>query len=689
MQSFAFGVHTTPPLLDSNRIMQRADDIEVIQHMLTDANTSSVILLGTPGVGKSTLAALIYHRLLLTQQAHMPAPRYLVWLSVNSYTTLTDLLAAILYAVEVRQADILLLTLEQQIALVLRALHRQQDNALIVIDQFEAFIYPETSQGTPPQRELQLFLNLLQTDLGSSRILLTSSTVPFDTQTMEQGRIRSYLVSRISTPEGVALLHQRGIKGTPEELSLVWQRCSGQVFTLLLFCSLVEVGDIAPGYLVNAPEYQSLWNSEIAPNILAMLYRYLTPMQKQILRSLSLFSEPVPLQAITMIITGGNAPSPDSGSFYANIGRELQTLVNLSLVQSLQDASLDAFFELHPLLRHYVQAHYIEGTEQEPQESYATVAVSVQPNALYEHSEVQQTALAEGHTRVASYYYALARQQSREQRKTIQDVEPLLAAIRHLCLGRQWQEACDLLFKEGLHESMVYWGAWNTLIGLYTALLPPFAILPLRDQGLLSSHLAMLYGRISDAQQSQAYFEQALKIQREVEDTHGEAVTLSNQGELYRMQSEWEKARINFVKAMKLSRQQPDQQQEMHLQCIIQHNIGLLYHEAKDYEFALHCYLQAWQLSNKLSERNEQGTILTNLGLLLCEQGKQREGVAVLLNALQVRKALPDAGVILLERFFIALEQRLGSNAYAQLCQSALDAQQEIFANLMKQVPVM
>ena len=88
MESLAFGVGTTPPLLNADVIMQRANDIDEIQRMLTDIQTRTVILVGDNGVGKSTLAALIYHRLLLTKQAHMPAPHYLVWLTVNTYTTL-------------------------------------------------------------------------------------------------------------------------------------------------------------------------------------------------------------------------------------------------------------------------------------------------------------------------------------------------------------------------------------------------------------------------------------------------------------------------------------------------------------------------------------------------------------------------------------------------------------------------
>ncbi len=690
MQSFAFGVQTTPPLLDPDVIMQRADDIGVIQQMLTDPQARAVILVGEPGVGKSTLAALIYHRLLLAQQANMPAPHYLVWLTMNNYTTLPDLLAAILQGVKVQVADFFLLPLKQQIALVQRALKHPQGNALLVLDQFETLLFPETSGRGMTPRDIALFLGLLQADIGFSRFLLTSVTAPFDEQqSMEQVHLRVYFVSRISILEGVALLQQHDIQGTPEELSLVWQRCGGHVFALLLFSSLVELSCIAPGYLLLAPEYQPLWNGEVASNILTMLYQYLSPMKKQVLSYLSLFSEPVPLQAIVMMMTHGNTSASDFRQFSAYIGQELQTLVRLTLVQTIQDSMLDAFFTLHPSLSQFLQEHYLEGTKQQG-DVYETQGKSVQFDLSQQLEETQRVALAAGHITVTSYYSMLAQEQvpPQAQRTQIQDIEPLLAIIRHLCLGQQWQQACDLLFKEGLHESLVRWGALRTLIALYTMLLPPLGALTQRDEGLLSSHLAMLYGRVGDAQQNQAYVEQALRIQHETRDTHGEAVTLTNQGELYRMHGEREQAHIHFEKALLLSRQQPDQQrqQEIQLQCIILHNMGLLHADAKDYNPALSCYLQALRLTYKLQDQHDRGTILTNLGLLLYAQGQQREGVAVLLAALQLRKTLLDPGVVILERFFVALEQRLGPQAYASLYQSALGTQEQILAHLI-QVP--
>ncbi len=691
MQSLTFGVNVTPPMTDPNVIMQRADEVKTIQGMLADAQVSAVMLIGNPGVGKSTVAALLYHRLLLAKQAGMPAPRHLVWLSLNSYTTLPDMIAAMLSSINTNEADLFLLKPEQQMSLLLQALRRPQENALIVLDQFESLLHPETSQGVAGRGGLHLFLELLQTDLGASRILLTSYHAPFDQQTMEQSRIRSYLISRISIPEGVTLLQQRGVKGTPEELSMVWQRCGGHVFALVLFSALVHMSGIAPGYLLLSPEYQSLWRSEVTINLVSLLYQHLNPIQNLLLRALSLFSEPVPLRAITTTITEGNSvDSSNQDSLHEKFELELQLLTRLALVQASSDSVQEGRYAIHPLLRQFVLEHYLDGADRNSLGGglSASLGVNESLNPLHKNVDARQVALAVGHMQVANYYQAVAQEQCppREQRTNVQEVELLIATIRHLCLGWHWQQACDLLFKEGLHESLVRLGAWNTLVGLYTALLPPFGTLTRRDEGLVSSHLGMLYGRIGEYQQSQAYFEQALSIQRGLEDTYGQTVTLANYGELCRIRGEWEQARVNFEQAVLLNKQRQDhhEQRDVHLLCIVLHNMGLLYQSKKNYQTALSCYIYALQLIDELQDSYDKGTILTNLGMLLYEQGRQQEGIAILLAALQLRQTLQDPGVILLERFLIALEQRIGSDTYTRLCEAALDIQEQVFTLLME-----
>ncbi len=158
-QSIAFGIHTTtPPPTDPLTVMQRADDVNTMQRMLNDVHTSTVMLIGNPGAGKSTLASLLYNRLLLAKQQGLPAPRYIVWLGIDTYTTLPDMLAAILNSIDMYAPGFFLLKPDQQIAALLQALRRPQENALIILDQFESLLHPEINQEVAGRGALQLFL---------------------------------------------------------------------------------------------------------------------------------------------------------------------------------------------------------------------------------------------------------------------------------------------------------------------------------------------------------------------------------------------------------------------------------------------------------------------------------------------------------------------------------------------------
>ena len=455
-----------PPLTDPRIVLQRVDEVSTAFRMLSDAQTSTLVLTGDSGAGKSTLAALLYRRLEMAIQAGQAPIRHLVWLSLGSNATLPDVIATILREIEIVDegfSDFFMQKPEEQIGLLRRVLCRPQESAFVVLDQFEELYDVENSKGIVGRGAIPLFLNMLQSNLGGSKVVLTSRISPFNKQNADDTCIRTNLVSRISIPEGVALLQQRGVQGSPGELSFIWQRCAGHVFALILFSTLSALSGFSLSYLLNSPDYAPMWNGDVTFNLIGTAINFLNPIQRTILRTLCLFNEPVPVEGLIIATTGQDNSALDIPTFE----RELGALTGFALVQHYaQDNSRSSYF-LHLLLRHYIKEHYLEGSDRHTSGDLTNaLGVTAEPNPILGNPEAQDVVLAAGHLRVAAYYSYLAQRYCppSNKRQGLQDVEPLIAIAHHLCLGWHWQQAYDLLSYEELDESMVRWGAWNTLI---------------------------------------------------------------------------------------------------------------------------------------------------------------------------------------------------------------------------------
>lgn len=666
----------TPPPLDARAILQRADEVNTVLRTLAEARTSALALIGEPGIGKTTLAALVYRQ--LQSPAGSALFHQCIWLTFGPNATMPDCLAALMSSIDTDPLppDFLLLKPEQQISLLFHALKYQPGGVFIVLNQFEELLDSETAQGLPGRAALALFLDMLQQDLGSNRVLLTTSRSPFATQDNDDARARSYLVSRVSLPEGAALLQQRGALGNAPELSQVWQRCGGHVYALALFGALSALSGFSVNYLLNSPDYEFLWHGDVTLNLVGLVYNFLNPIQRTLLRALCLFSEPVPLDGLLLAITGDGPPA-DAPTYQ----RELAILLRLSLVEQMTNEKYQPCYFLHSLIRQYTSDHYLEGHDRRISGNLeSAVGVASEPNPIATNPEAREIGLAAGHMRVAGYYQRLASRQCppRAERKCLRDIEPLLEVVQHLCLGWHWQQAYDLFSGEGLHDNLMQWGARHTLIRLYMAIVPPAGVITRRDEALICSHLGMLFGRLGDYEQSARYYQQALARQREIHDLHGQAITLINQGELLRGVGCTQAARTSFEQAGQILAQKPD----MSLQSVLLHNMGLLAQNEKEYEYALNYYLQSLKLARNLDEPYNQGMILTNIGMLFFEQGRLPEALALLQYALQVRQQAQDPTSDVLTRFLDTLEQKMGAEAFAQVRQEAQLKLDEFLAGL-------
>ncbi|MGZ3628022.1 MAG: tetratricopeptide repeat protein [Ktedonobacteraceae bacterium] len=667
-----------PPLTDPRHVLQRVDEVSFAFRMLSDAQTSTLVLTGDSGAGKSTLAALLYRRLEMAIQSGQVPIRHMLWLSLGINVTLPDMIAAILREVGIPDKDFSAFFMqkpEEQIGLLRHVLMRPQASAFVVLDQFEALYDVENSRDIAGRGAVPHFLNMLQNNLGGSKVVLTSRVSPSGKQNGTDTCMRTNLVSRVSIPEGVALLQQRGVQGSPEELSFIWQRCAGHVFALTLFSALITLSGFSLSYLLNSPDYALMWNGDVTLNLIGTVINFLNPIQRTILRTLCLFNEPVPVDGLIIATTGQDNAALDIPTF----DRELDALTGFGLVQHFAEDNGSSSYFLHQLLRHYIQEHYLEGSDrQNSGDLMNELGVSVEPNLILGNPEARDVALAAGHLRVAAYYSHLAQRFSPPfpKRQGLRDVEPLIAIAHHLCQGWHWQQACDLLSYEKLGESMIHWGAWNTLIQLYTAMVPPLGVVTRRDEGQIFSQLGLLYGRLGDYQHSMFYFEQALAMEEEIGDLQGEGVTLANKGEILRIMGEIQQAHVTFERALLLNRQEYN----THLECVVLHNLGLLYQNQKNYQQAWNYYKQALKLTQSEQERATAGIILTNMGMLLFDQGQLQESLSLLLPALQIRQSIQDRSTSSLVLFLEALEQKMGHEAFVQLRQEALRREPEVLA---------
>lgn len=688
----------TPPVMDRRVILPRADEVNTILRILASAQVSTMALAGEAGAGKSTLAALAFRQLQAAPPPSPPSPfRHFIWLGLGANSSIPNCLAALLSSIRPADSpantsenalppDFMHLKPDQQLAYTLQVLRQPQASSLIVIDQLEDMLDSETGVALPGRGAITLFFEMLKQDLGASRVLLTCHRSPFGLLNDEASRARTCVISQISMPEGIALLQQRGVVGAPQELSLVWQRCAGNAYGLALFAALFNLSGFALNYLLSAPDFQFMWNGDVPLNLVSMTYNFLSPIQRTLLRALCLFSEPIPMSAILAAIAGAGQ-SIETKAFE----RELAMLTRLALVQYVPGESHEGKegredrerkdtghvrYFLHARLRQYTIEHYLEGQERRGSGvQRSAVGVTDEPNPLNANPEAREIALAAGHMRVATYYIHLSRKRyvPQEQRSGPLDVAPLISVIEHLCLGWHWQSAYDLLLDEKLHERLAQWGEWNTLIRLYTAMIPPAGVVTRSDEAFICSHLGLLYARLDDYQASDFYFRQALDTQREIHDARGEVATLINHGELLRGAGQAQQARATFEHASRLlqSLNSSNAPASAAPQSALLHNMGLLAQDEKNYEAALHYYQEALKLARTLPNSANLGMILTSLGMLYFEQGQLPEALSLLMQAVHIRQAAQDPTLNTLTLFLKTLEQKIGPASFAALLREA------------------
>jgi tetratricopeptide (TPR) repeat protein len=598
MASSYLHIRSIPPLTDYRTIQQREHLVKDLYGKLTQSNITAIALTGISGVGKSTLAALLYHyaekqRLLQSSPFQFPA----LWLTIDPAVTFVDLVGNIFEALGVPLPNLSNLATSNQALVLFNALNRVDKARLVVLDQFENLLDWETGHAQADRPGVGEWLDIINSQPCSCRLLLTSRPRPIGTREYPLTYMQEYSVGGLEADEGVDLLRSQGVVGTEAELRKAVEECAGHAFALTLLVSLARDYNISLSTLFKDA---TLWTGDIATNLLDRIYtQQLSEMQRQLLLAFSAYREPVPLDAIVATVPGVKR---------MHITRALKAL----RTQRLLEAVGENRYRLHAIIAGYAR-HYLD-----------------------DGGEMLRTV----HARSAQYYLqrAAITSPSWKQRRSINDVHDLIEAIWQHCQAEQWQEAYARVQEEGFVEDLKHWGGNAILLEVYQLLLPLEKWQPNTLQKVqIYNDLGWIYNDLGRKQQALEYYKRAMEISEEAAIQNGRGRLLSNIGSVYDGWGERIQAVEYYKQALPIYQESGDHKGE----AWVLNSLGRAYIDFGQFEQAGAYLDRAFLLRKEAGDRGGMGRTLNNLGVLSIRIGKKEEALNFLKEALCL---LRDAG---------------------------------------------
>ncbi|HII02044.1 TPA: tetratricopeptide repeat protein [Methanosarcinaceae archaeon] len=471
---------------------------EELSHALNRLQENKVLLFsGIAGVGKTTLARVLID----FRPTGVPEP---FWFDFhhNRDANLEDVLealAAYLEAPEIlsfkgkRQAgktDINRLTEEL----------RKRNSLWLVFDDLSYMINEKRNFIDPG---LGMLFTSLRDNTHRAKVILTSRIMPL----LDNGE---YLIDELDdenrqeikglkTDFAVNYLKENGLdKIELETLESLVESVDGHPFSLKLLVGLAKKHTVE-----NILKDLSLYRKHQEDRIkkARFLFDKLVDEEKGLLERIAVHRQPEPPEAIKIMFT--DSTPIDS----------VDTLLDKSLLETDHNGK----YWLHPLVQEF---------------SY---------NDLKNKNEA--------HAIACKYYLSIPLPENPRKKEELQSA---IEAHHHACEAGGYDLAAIIIYRSGLHQLLDIWGNYTTLVELYNRLLPvdPFneeILLKKEFQSFVFGNLGLEYSNLGNVRKAIEYYEQALKISKEIGDRRGEGADLGNLGNAYSHLGEPRKA-IEFLK---------------------------------------------------------------------------------------------------------------------------------------------
>lgn len=593
-----------PPLTDPRTIQQREQVVKAVFTQLSQTNITALALTGIGGAGKSTLAALVYQY--TEEQRAMHTGPFLSethWLTVDFTVTFADLISNIFEALGKPVPQLNNLAPHNQAVILFNALNTADKPRLIIFDQFENLLNWETGHARADRPGISEWLDIINSQQCMCKFLLTSRPRPIGTHEYPPTYLQEYPVRGLEITEGVALLCNRGVKGTEEELQTAVIRCEGHALSLSLLASLIHDHTLSLSLLLKD---STLWIGNIAGNLLDYIYtNQLNHVQRELLVAFSVYREPVLREAAEATIT--DAPRSQTSD-------ALKAL----RVQHLIEPTGEGHYQLHAIIAEYAYSHFDESNE-------------------LANEEARRTA----HMRAAQYYQqqAVMSCPPLDERRNASDIHDLVETIWHYCRAEKWQEAYNLIEQERVFSSLKRWGSNGILLELCLLLKPRRNWSPKPSQaGAIHRYLAWTYNAMGKRERARENNEKALQLYIESRDREGQEEILAALGWSYSAQGQMTQAIACYEQARDICEEIGDRVGEGH----VLNGLGRVYEVQGQRELALEYFEQALAICEEAKNPPLVGRTLSNLGHIHTDLGNYTQALGYLEQSLVIRKNMGD-----------------------------------------------
>ena len=222
----------------------REAELHQLTQWLIAERRSLVMVLGTGGVGKTTLAAQWVQQMVQRTTAfRTPAPPFtrLIWRSLRNAPPLATILRIWLQALTEQQLTTLPATVDEQLSLLF--IHLRRTPSLLILDNWESILSAgDASVGYLPGYEnYDLLLQQFSNGQTSSALLLTSreTNLAMARLVRDYPAVRTLSLQGVPVATGVELLQAAGLTPYDDALAALVQRYSGNPLALKLVAETV------------------------------------------------------------------------------------------------------------------------------------------------------------------------------------------------------------------------------------------------------------------------------------------------------------------------------------------------------------------------------------------------------------------------------------------------------------------